>query len=110
MRLIERLPADEAIKPLRPPKERQLALRSWLISEVEDAFSSLQPQHSLYTELLKVYEGVPDRRVRNIPFENAPNVVVTWNGSEDLGSLDGRPVYLRFRLRNGGLFSFAMEE
>jgi len=77
MRLIERLPADEAIKPLRPSKERQLALRSWLISEVEDAFSSLQPQHTLYTELLKVYEGVPDRRVRNIPFENAPNVVVT---------------------------------
>ncbi len=41
---------------------------------------------------------------------NAPNVVVTWNGSDDLGFLDGEPVYLRFRLRNGGLFSFAMEE
>jgi len=40
---------------------------------------------------------------------NCPNQVVTWHGNPDLGALDGQPVYLRFRIRNGGLFSFAME-
>ena len=41
---------------------------------------------------------------------NCPNQVVTWNGSDDLSFLDGQPVYLRFRIRNGGLFSFAREQ
>lgn len=40
---------------------------------------------------------------------NCPNQVVTWRGNDDLGFLDGQPVYLRFRLRNGGLFSFTIE-
>ena len=40
---------------------------------------------------------------------NAPNMVVTWNGSDDMSQFDGQPVYLRFRLRNGKLYSFAME-
>ncbi len=31
---------------------------------------------------------------------------VTWNGSSDLGPLQGRAVYLRFRLRDAGLFAF----
>jgi hypothetical protein len=41
---------------------------------------------------------------------NAPNMPVKWNGESDLSFLNGQPVYLRFRLRNGGLFSFTMED
>ena len=40
---------------------------------------------------------------------DCPNQVVTWQGNDDVSFLHGQPVYLRFRLRNGGLFSFAME-
>ncbi len=40
---------------------------------------------------------------------DCPNQVVKWQGRDDLAFLDGQPVYLRFRVRNGGLFSFAME-
>ena len=31
---------------------------------------------------------------------------VTWGGSPDLGSLRGRPVYIRFHLRAAGIWSF----
>jgi len=31
---------------------------------------------------------------------------VTWNGNDDLSSLVGKPAYLRFYLRNAGLYSF----
>ncbi|HRU24389.1 MAG TPA: hypothetical protein P5569_10620, partial [Candidatus Latescibacteria bacterium] len=41
---------------------------------------------------------------------NSPVQTVTWNGNPDLGFLDGQPVYLRFRIRNGGLFAFRMGE
>lgn len=34
------------------------------------------------------------------------NVEVTWNGSGDLSSLQGQPVYLRFYLKNKGLCAF----
>lgn len=41
---------------------------------------------------------------------NCPNQVVAWNKNDDISFLDGQPIYLRFRIRNGGLFSFMMEE
>ena len=41
---------------------------------------------------------------------NCPNQVVIWNKNDDISFLNGQPVYLRFRIRNGGLFSFMMEE
>lgn len=41
---------------------------------------------------------------------DCPNQVVRWKGNDDLGFLDGQPIYLRFRIRNGGLFSFTMEK
>ncbi|MBL9216829.1 MAG: hypothetical protein JNG83_15230 [Opitutaceae bacterium] len=37
---------------------------------------------------------------------NGSDALVAWNGSPDLSPLQGRPVYLRFELRNMGLFSF----
>lgn len=36
--------------------------------------------------------------------------VVTWNGRSDLSPLRGRPVYLRFQLRNCGLCAFRISE
>lgn len=41
---------------------------------------------------------------------NCPNQVVTWHGNDDIGFLGGQPIYLRFRIRNGGLFSFMMQK
>ena len=41
---------------------------------------------------------------------NCPNQIVSWNKNDDISFLNGQPVYLRFRIRNGGLFSFMMEE
>ncbi|MBL9216834.1 MAG: hypothetical protein JNG83_15255 [Opitutaceae bacterium] len=38
--------------------------------------------------------------------ENAMDWVVTWRGQADLTPLLGQPVYLRFEMRNMGLFSF----
>ena len=34
------------------------------------------------------------------------DMIVTWGGKSDLSELIGKPVYLRFELRNMGLFSF----
>ena len=31
---------------------------------------------------------------------------VRWKGNDDLGALIGKPAYLRFHLRNAGLYSF----
>ena len=35
---------------------------------------------------------------------------VTWKGNPDLSSLKGKPVYLRFELRNMGIYSFRIKE
>ena len=35
---------------------------------------------------------------------------VTWNGGPDLSHLTGKPVYLRFEIRNMGLFSFQVSQ
>lgn len=56
-------------------------------------------------ELDQAYEGFrleecdPIRGTR-------PENPVTWWGSDDLSALRGQPVYLRFEIRNMGLFSF----
>ena len=41
---------------------------------------------------------------------NSPRQIVSWNGDSDLSSLEGKPVHLRFRMRNGGLFAFEMDQ
>ena len=40
---------------------------------------------------------------------SCPNQVVTWGKNDDISFPNGQPVYLRSRIRNGGLFGFAME-
>lgn len=37
-------------------------------------------------------------------------VTVTWKGNADLSPLAGKPIYLRFELRDAGLFSFRIDE
>ena len=40
-------------------------------------------------------------------WSNCLNQVVTWHSNDDIGFLDGQPIYLRFRIRSKGLFSFS---
>jgi len=38
--------------------------------------------------------------------QNGSNVTLTWRGKSDLSVLTGKPIYIRFELRNMGIFSF----
>mgnify|MGYP001550049242 CR=1 FL=1 len=40
--------------------------------------------------------------------ENSTGALVTWKGKSDLSALLGQPVYVRFELKNMGIFSFRM--
>lgn len=40
--------------------------------------------------------------------ENGTDVPVSWKGQNDLTALLGQPVYLRFEIRNMGIFSFRL--
>jgi hypothetical protein len=42
--------------------------------------------------------------------ENGTEAIVSWGGKSDLGALRGKPVYLRFMLRNMGVFSFQVDD
>ena len=35
--------------------------------------------------------------------------LVTWQGKSDLGALVGKPAYLRFFLKNAGVYSFRFD-
>ncbi len=39
---------------------------------------------------------------------NTPTHIVKWEKGDDLSFLEGKPVYLRFRMRNAELFAFTM--
>lgn len=39
--------------------------------------------------------------------ENSTEALVTWKGNADLSAFRGKPIYLRFELRNMGIFSFS---
>ena len=55
---------------------------------------------------------VPGRSLEDCDLirSNAPNQVVKWNGRDDISDLDGQAVHLRFRLRNGGIFAFEIQQ
>jgi hypothetical protein len=36
--------------------------------------------------------------------------MVTWKGNADLSALKGRAVYLRFKMKKAGLFSFQLSD
>ena len=43
------------------------------------------------------------------PVSDNPELTLTWNGSPDLSALRGKPVYIRFFLRNATLYTFQIE-
>lgn len=58
------------------------------------------------------HDVLPDHALADcdpIP-SNCPHAVVRWKGNPDLGAWRGRAVYLRFFLRNAGLYGFAVRE
>jgi hypothetical protein len=52
-------------------------LSRWLNQELTNALSSRKPLESVWREVLRQYEGVPKRGVKNYPIENAPNTEIT---------------------------------
>lgn len=79
---------------LHPQRERlklnedQLGrLSGWLTVEVEQALAARIQQEELWRELLRQYDGVPKRPVRNDIIENAPNIEIT------LGAIAADSIY-----------------
>jgi hypothetical protein len=52
-------------------------LADWLTVEVEDALSSRKHLEAEWREGMRIYNGVPRSKIREVPVENAPNVEVT---------------------------------
>ena len=62
-----------------------------------------------HTGFSPVYEGFSLDDCDPISWTDRPDVTVKWKGNPDIGSLKGKPAYLRFELQNMGLFSFRIE-
>lgn len=78
MRTFERHPATEQpIDFTAIPEDRLIALQGWAQQELEDARSARHFQDVSWRNALRAYEGIPKNPVRNVPIENAPNIVVT---------------------------------
>lgn len=72
---VERPP--DGLEGERRFSEEQLEeLRTWITQDLEDAISARTQQDILWTELLRMYEGVPRKPVRDVPIPNAPNLEV----------------------------------
>ena len=71
---------------------------------VKSAYSSGKPSYGVGAG------NVPVIIDRGVDLKDAVDKIVTWRGSPDLSSLRGRPIYLRFRLQNMGLFSFRVAD
>jgi len=56
--------------------EQREQLTTWLTQDLEDAISTRTQQDILWSELLRMYEGVPSKPVRDVPIPNAPNLEV----------------------------------
>ena len=54
------------------------------------------------------YPGYAMEDCEPIAVTDNPRQVITWNGSPDLSALRGRPVYIRFSLRNATLYAFTV--
>lgn len=76
MRINDIIP-DELEKKIRRTAERDHRLIDHLRYELEEGYSARSPQDKDWEEETAAYNGVPKNPIRNIPFENAPNIVVT---------------------------------
>jgi hypothetical protein len=57
-------------------EERFKALKDWIDLNLTDAMAAMKPLEQKWARLLSMYEAVPERKTRNVPVENAPNVEV----------------------------------
>lgn len=57
--------------------EMKAELATWLEQEIAAGVASRAPQDELWRELMRLYEGVPKKEIRNTPIVNAPNIEVT---------------------------------
>jgi hypothetical protein len=58
------------------PADRLSELSSWLTIEIEDALMARGSIEDRWSRALKQYNAVPKNPTRNLPIENAPNIVV----------------------------------
>lgn len=62
---------------LKVPEKRLRGLTEWLEQEIAGATAARAPLEETWRELLRLYEGVPKKEIRNTPIVNAPNIEVT---------------------------------
>ncbi len=55
------------------------------------------------------YPGYSMEDCDPIMAEDEFHQVITWNGKSDLSSLNGKPIYIRFYIRNSTLYTFRVE-
>jgi len=77
MRITELHPINERRKKLARTPERDQELASWLCNEIDFSLSSRRELEDVWRVARRQYEGVPQKRVRNTPVLNAPNIEVT---------------------------------
>lgn len=79
MRAIELTP--NLADGLKVNKEQHDKLVTYLHEEVLDAISARQAQEQLWREVLRLYEGVPKKEMRDTPIVNMPNIELTVGAS-----------------------------
>mgnify|MGYP001590153313 FL=1 len=73
MRKIERLPISETAKGFYLTDERRKLIQDWVETEYTFASSARAAYDNAMVENLRQYEGVPQRSVKQYPYEGAPN-------------------------------------
>jgi hypothetical protein len=76
------------------------------VSEI--AAELLQPAEEQFSA--SPYPGFSFDDCDPMSVEDSFDQVITWNGSSDLSSLAGKPVYIRFRIRNATLYTFRVAD
>lgn len=57
-------------------KEKLQELGSWLTIEIMDGFASRAVIEDRWREMLRMYDALPEKKIRNFPIKNAPNIEV----------------------------------
>ncbi|MCC6698147.1 MAG: hypothetical protein IT365_21170 [Candidatus Hydrogenedentes bacterium] len=79
-----------------PPPESSSELEAEILQPAEEHFNAL------------AYPGFSFEECDAITVEDSYSQALTWNGSPDLSQLQGKPVYIRFRIRNATLYTFTV--
>ena len=65
-----------ALPAIRLSREVREKLERWLTLEIEDALSARSALEERWKECLRQYEGTPEKEIRTVPIEGAPNIEV----------------------------------